>query len=266
MNNKKSIMATVVVLLALASCSTPKDIVYFQDAGQFKNYSNIEPYEVYIHQDDLLAIMVNSKASEAALPFNLPMASYYVGGETYGQQRVLGYLVDKSGDIDFPIIGKLHVEGLARNQVRDLIRNKLIDEGQLADPIVTVHFLNFKISVQGEVNRPGSFNISGERITLLEALSMAGDLTIYGRRDRVVVIREAKGQRTMLYHDLTRTDIFNSPFYYLQQNDIVYVEPNNSRAQQSRINQNNSASVWLSVVSLLITTTSMIITLSNYNK
>jgi len=262
MNNMKSILATTVVLLALTACSTPKDVVYFQDAGNFKNYSNVEQYEVYIHQDDLLAIMVNSKSSEAALPFNLPMASYYIGGDSYGQPRTLGYLVDKKGDIDFPIIGKLHVEGLARNQLRDLIRNKLISEGQLSDPIVTVHFLNFKVSVQGEVNRPATFNITGERVTLLEALSMAGDLTIYGRRDRVAVIREAKGQRTILYHDLTRTDIFSSPCYYLQQNDIVYVEPNNSRAQQSRINQNNSASVWLSVVSLLITTTSLIITLS----
>jgi len=143
-----------------------------------------------------------------------------------------------------------------------MIKEKLIAEGQLTDPIVTVNFLNFKVSVQGEVNRPGSFNIPGERITLLEALSMAGDLTIYGRRDRVLVIREHKGNRTMLYHDLTSTNVFNSPFYFLQQNDVVYVEPNKRRIQQSDINQNNSVSVWLSVVSVLITTASLIINLS----
>ncbi|MDR1097005.1 MAG: polysaccharide export protein [Tannerella sp.] len=249
------------LILLLSSCSTPKGVVYFQDAGNYKAYKNVEKYEVYIHQDDLLAIMVNSQATEAALPFNLPMASYYVGGDSYGQQRVLGYLVDKEGTIDFPILGKLQVEGLTRNQLRDLVKEKLKD-GLLKDPIVTVNFLNFKVSVQGEVNQPGSFNITGERITLLEALSMAGDLTIYGRRDRVAVIREFKGQRTILYHNLSSTEIFQSPCYYLQQNDIVYVEPNKRRIQQSNINQNNSVGVWLSIVSVLLTATSLIISVS----
>ena len=114
----------------------------------------------------------------------------------------------------------------------------------------------------GEVLRPGSFNMNSDRITLLEALSMAGDLTIYGRRDRVAVIREENGERTVLYHDLRNSDIFNSPCYYLQQNDIVYVEPNKAKAQQSKINQNNSASVWLTAVSVLATITSLIVTLS----
>ncbi|MDR0700640.1 MAG: polysaccharide biosynthesis/export family protein, partial [Tannerella sp.] len=226
-------------------------------------YKKVEKYDVYIHQDDLLAIMVNSQATEAATPFNLPIVSYYVGGEMYGQQRVLGYLVDKEGCIDFPVIGKLQVEGLSRNELRDLIKFELKSNGLLKDPIVTVNFLNFKISVQGEVSRPGSFNITGERITILEALSMAGDLTIYGRRDRIAVIRETKGQRMILYHNLSNTNIFNSPCYYLQQNDIVYVEPNKRRIQQSNINQNNNISVWLSVVSVLLTATSVIVSVSN---
>lgn len=250
------------LLLLLSSCKTPKDVVYFQDAGNYKAYENVKKYEVYIHQDDLLAIMVNSQATEAALPFNLPMASYYIGGDNYGQQRILGYLVDKDGTIDFPILGELQVEGLTRNQLRDLIKEKLKAGGFLKDPIVTINFLNFKISVQGEVNRPGSFNVIGERITLLEALSMAEDLTIYGRRDRVAVIREFKGKRTILYHDLSNTELFKSPCYYLQQNDIVYVEPNKRRIQQSNINQNNSVSIWLSIVSVLLTATSVIINVS----
>lgn len=250
------------LLLLLSSCKTPKDVVYFQDAGNYKAYENVKKYEVYIHQDDLLAIMVNSQATEAALPFNLPMASYYIGGDSYGQQRILGYLVDKDGTIDFPILGELHVEGLTRNQLRDLIKEKLKAGGFLKDPIVTINFLNFKISVQGEVNRPGSFNVIGERITLLEALSMAEDLTIYGRRDRVAVIREFKGKRTILYHDLSNTELFKSPCYYLQQNDIVYVEPNKRRIQQSNINQNNSVSIWLSIVSVLLTATSVIISVN----
>jgi len=260
--NYKVLVLSLFAMYMLASCATPQDVVYFQDAGQYKIYKNVEPYEVFIHQDDLLSIMVNSKETEVALPFNMPMVNYYVGGETYGQQRLLGYLVDKEGNIDFPVLGKLHVEGLSRNELRDLVKKRLIDEGQLKEPIVSVNFLNFKVSVQGEVNRPGSFNITGERITLLEALSMAGDLTIYGRRDRVAVIREAQGKRTILYHDLTSTEVFNSPCYFLQQNDIVYVEPNKRKIQQSDINQNNSASVWLAVVSVIITSASLIINLS----
>jgi polysaccharide export outer membrane protein len=261
MRKKRFLFASFAVVL-LSSCSTPKDIVYFQDAGSYEAYKGVEPYNVYIHQDDLLAIMVNSQATEAALPFNLPIANYYVGGDSYGQQRTLGYLVDKDGSIDFPILGKLHVEGLTRSELHELLKSKLKENGLLKDPIITVNFLNFKVSVQGEVNRPGSFNITGERITLLEALSMAGDLTIYGRRDRVAVIREAKGKRTILYHDLSSTDIFRSPCYYLQQNDVVYVEPNRRRIQQSNINQNNSASVWLSIVTVLLTATSIIISVS----
>ncbi len=260
---KKNDLFLIAIIIALfASCGTPKDVVYFQDAQDYKVYSDVDKYEVYIHQDDLLAIMVNSQASEAALPFNMPMASYYVGGDTYGQQRMLGYLVDKDGNIDFPILGKIHVEGLTRNALNDLIKGKLIGGGLLKDPIVTVNFLNFKVSVLGEVNQSGSFNVSGERITLLEALSMAGDLTIYGRRDRVAVIREANGKRSILYHDLSSTDLFKSPCYYLQQNDIVYVEPNKRRVQQSNINQNNSVGVWLSIVSVLLTATSVIVSVS----
>ena len=253
------------VILSIAmytSCVTPKDVVYFQDAGNYAYYRDVDKYEVYIHQDDLLAIMVNSQDPEAAMPFNLPTANFYIGGETYGQQRVLGYLVDIDGNIDFPVLGKLHVEGLTRNQLRDLIKTSLIEGDLLKDPIITINFLNFKISVQGEVNRAGSFHITGERITLLEALSMAGDLTIYGRRDRVAVIRESKGSRSILYHDLLSTELFKSPCYYLQQNDIVYVEPNDRRIQQSNINQNNSASVWLSIFSVLLTATSIIINVS----
>jgi polysaccharide export outer membrane protein len=261
-NMKYRVFLLLFAVVLLSSCGTPRDVIYFQDAGIYESYKNVEKYDVYIHQDDLLAIMVNSRATEAALPFNLPMVNYYIGGELYGQQRVLGYLVDKEGYIEFPVIGKLHVEGLSRNELRDLIKSELKSNGLLKDPIVTVHFLNFKISVQGEVNRPGTFNITGERITILEALSMAGDLTIYGRRDRIAVIREAKGKRMILYNNLASTDIFNSPCYYLQQNDIVYVEPNKRRIQQSNINQNNNIGVWLSIVSALLTATTLIVSVN----
>lgn len=252
----------IVGLIFLAgSCASPEKVLYLQDVDQYKQQEIDEVYEVRIHKDDLLAIMVNSKNPELALPFNMPMVTYQLGTNqgAAGQQRVLGYLVDSEGNIDFPILGKLHVDGLTRLQLTELIKNKLIEEDLIRDPIVTVQMLNFKISVMGEVARPGSFTINSDRITLLEALSMAGDLTIYGKRDRVAVIRELEGRRTILYHDLRSAELFRSPCYYLQQNDIIYVEPNRTKIGQSEINQNNSVGVWLSALSVLTSIVSIII-------
>lgn len=252
----------VCVAVFFTACTSTKKILYLQDVVPLKQQEIEQKYEVIIHSDDLLAIMVNSRDPELALPFNMPMVTYQLGSNSTGQQRVLGYLVDTNGDIDFPILGKIHVEGLTRMQLTELVKNKLIEGDLIKDPIVTVQFLNFKVSVMGEVGRPGSFTISGDRITLLEALSMAGDLTIYGRRDRVGVIRENNGKRTILFHDLRSAEIFNSPCYYLQQNDIVYVEPNKAKAGQSEINQNKSVGVWLSAASILVSIASLIVTLT----
>ena len=204
------------MVVLLAACSAPKEVLYLQDISLIKEEAIDKSYEVIIHKDDLLAIIVNSKDPELALPFNMPLVSYQIGGQNVSQQRLVGYLVNQDGNIDFPILGEIHVEGLTRMQVTELIKKRLIEEELIKDPIVTVQFLNFKVSVIGEVGRPGTFDISGDRITLLEALSMAGDLTIYGRRDRVAVIREKDGKRSILYHDLRSSDIFQSPCYYLQ--------------------------------------------------
>lgn len=256
---KHTFLICMVVLLA--ACSAPKEVLYLQDISLIKEEAIDKSYEVIIHKDDLLAIIVNSKDPELALPFNMPLVSYQIGGQNVSQQRLVGYLVNQDGNIDFPILGEIHVEGLTRMQVTELIKKRLIEEELIKDPIVTVQFLNFKVSVIGEVGRPGTFDISGDRITLLKALSMAGDLTIYGRRDRVAVIREKDGKRSILYHDLRSSDIFQSPCYYLQQNDIVYVEPNNAKTGQSRINSNNSVGVWLSGVSVLASITSLLVTM-----
>ncbi|HIX23008.1 MAG TPA: polysaccharide biosynthesis/export family protein [Candidatus Parabacteroides faecavium] len=247
-------------VILFSACNSTKEVVYLQDVVPLKQQDIERKYEVFIHEDDLLSIMVNSKDPELALPFNMPLVTYQIGSESPGQQRVLGYLVDTNGDIDFPILGKIHVAGLSRLELRDLIKEKLISGDYIKDPVVTVQFLNYKVSVMGEVARPGSFTITGDRITLLEALSMAGDLTIYGRRDRVAVIREENGKRTILFHDLRSSEIFTSPCYYLQQNDIVYVEPNKAKAGQRDINQNNSVSVWLSAVSVLAAVASLLVT------
>lgn len=261
MNIKIQNCVFLCLIAFLASCSAPKEVLYLQDIASIKEENIDKNYEVIIHKDDLLAILVNSKDPELALPFNMPVVTYQIGAQTTAQQRLLGYLVDQNGDIDFPILGKIHVEGLTRMQVTELIKQKLMSEDLIKDPIVTVQFMNFKVSVMGEVTRPGTFDISGDRITLLEALSMAGDLTIYGRRDRVAVIREKDGKRRILYHDLRSSDIFQSPCYYLQQNDIVYVEPNKAKTGQSRINSNNSVGVWLSAVSVLASITSLMVTM-----
>ena len=246
----------------LAGCATRKDVVYLQDVAPLMQMTVPTNYEMSIYRDDVLGISVSSKEQELVMPFNLPLVSYQLGAVYTTQQRILGYLVDTNGEIDFPILGRIHAEGLTRMQLTNLIKNRLIKEDLVKDPIVTIQFLNFKISVMGEVNRPGEFSITSDRITLLEALSKAGDLTIYGKRDRVAVIRERGGKQTILLHDLRSADIFQSPCYYLQQNDIVYVEPNNARAGQSNINQNNTVGTWLSAVSVLVSAITMIVTFS----
>ena len=258
--NLRYLYVLICLIVFLTACSAPKEVLYLQDIATIKQEKIEKGYEVKIHKDDLLAIIVNSKDEELALPFNMPLVSYQIGSN-YNQPRIVGYLVDQNGDIDFPVLGKMHVQGLTRMQLTELIKKKLSEGDLIKDPIVTVQFLNFKVSVIGEVSRPGTFEISDVRITLLEALSRAGDLTIHGRRDRVAVIREENGERIIRYHDLRSSDIFNSPCYYLQQNDIVYVEPNKARTGQSRVNSNNSASVWLSTASVLASIASLLITI-----
>ena len=242
------------------SCASYKKVVYLQDVEPLKQQVIEQKYEVYIHNDDLLAIMVNSKNPELALPFNMPMISYQIGSQSSPQQRVLGYLVDTNGEIDFPILGKMHVAGLTRLQLTELIKQRLTEEDLIKDPVVTVQFLNYKVSVMGEVNRPGSFNISGDRITLLEALSMAGDLTIYGQRENVALIREENGMRTVHYFDLKNPDILTSPYFYLQQDDVVYVTPNKYKAQAGEINQNRS--FYISLVSVAVSVATLLVTIT----
>ena len=255
-NGWKAIIGLALMLLMMVSCKSRKDVVYLQDVVPLKQIPIEQKFEVFIHEDDLLGITVSSKEPELTIPFNKMSAS------SSGEGRALGYLVDVNGDIDFPILGKLHVAGLSRLQLQEMLKTRLIEGDYIKDPVVTVEFMNFKVSVIGEVARPGSFPIQGDRITLLEALSMAGDLTIYGRRDRVAVIREKDGQRTILFHDLRSAEVFSSPCYYLQQNDIVYVEPNNAKSEQSGINQNKTATVWLSVITSLVSIASLVVALT----
>lgn len=251
---KKGILLWLTVYV-LAGCTTSKKIVYLQDTGDSFSQTIQQDYELKIRPDDVLSVVVNSRDAELVQMFNMPIVRYDFAGPGTGgggAGTILGYTVDKSGNIDFPQLGSIAVKGKTRAELASYIKEQLISNGYVKDPVVTVQFLNFRISVLGEVNRPGSISFKNDRITVLDAISEAGDLTIYGKRDNVRVIREENGQRTMATLDLRSADIFQSPYFYLQQNDVVYVEPNKVKAGQSEINQNRSIGTIASIVSVLI--------------
>lgn len=240
MNTTIHVISGILLFLFMSACATRKDIVYFQDETPFTATSIDSGYAVRIQKDDLLGITVNSKDPELAVPFNLPLIAYQAGkGEQLSNTPQLqGYLVDAEGNIEFPLLGQMHVEGLSRLELTKRIKEQLIAKDFLMDPVVNVKLLNYKIAVLGEVARPGTYTINSDRISVLDALSMAGDLTIYGKRDRVKIIREENGKRTIETIDLRSNDLFSSPYFYLQQNDVIYVSPNKSRIGQSTYNSN----------------------------
>lgn len=262
-----ALLLTAVVLF-VASCNreTYKKINYLQDLDTETTVAVKENAGILVQPKDQISIVVSHRNPELAAMFNLSTVSYQAGTEmtTSGsQQRILGYSVNGDGDIDFPVLGKVHVAGLTRWQVAEKIKDELQSSNLLKDPIVTVEFLNFQISVLGDVARPGTYTIKGDKVTVLEAISLAGDLTITGRRDNIRVLREAGGKRSIYVLDIRNSEIFNSPAFYLRQNDIVIVTPNEVRAGQSTINENNlkSTSFWISVGSVLLSMASIIINL-----
>ena len=256
------------LLTGAAACNpeTYKHINYLQDLTEDTSARITTGKGIIIQPQDQLSIIVNSSDPRLASQYNKSISTYFSGSELGGGggQYITGYVVDNNGDIIFPSLGKIHAAGLNRWDLQDLIAERLSGEGYLLDAVVTVEFLNFKISVLGEVTNPGTYAVSGDRITLLQALALAHDLTIYGRRDNVMVIREQGGKRTTYQIDLTRSDLFDSPAYYLQQNDVVYVTPNQVRAGQSTINENyfKSGSFWISLGSIAITVANLIITMT----
>lgn len=249
-------------ILFLSGCTSYKKVSYLQDVDAMNEaIAPIPMYDAKIMPKDLLTIMVNTTDPEVAAPFNLTVqTSVNVARSTSLSQQpsVQQYLVSNDGTIDFPVLGVLNVVGLTKDELEDLICEKLsnyIDEV----PIVTVRMVNYKISVLGEVVRPGVFTISNEKVSVFEALALAGDLTIWGMRDNVKIIREdSAGQREIISINLNNVDIVNSPYYYLQQNDILYVTPNKTKAKNSDIGQ--STSLWFSGVSILVSLVNIIVT------
>lgn len=260
-----SAFCAIVSLLASCSSKTYQKINYLQDVQADTTISMQTHEGILVQPQDMISIVVTSRSAELAAPFNLANVSYQAGAETTGgQYRLMGYVVNKEGNIDFPVLGEIEVAGLSRWEVSRKVKTMLQEKGLLKDPIVTVEFMNFKISVMGEVNHPGSYAVTGDKINLLEAISLAGDLTIFGKRNNVRIVREENGQRKIYVVDLRRSDLFTSPAYYLRQNDEVYVEPNRVRAGQSTLNENSfkSTSFWISVGSFLVTIANLIIVTS----
>ena len=245
--------------ILLFSCAPRKDSVYYQNIDAMAAPEKQNSYEIKIQPDDLLMIIVSADDPETAIPFNLSTISIPAAGSVnaaQGQLTLQSYLVDANGSIDFPVLGKLKVAGLSRTELMQLLDSKIAK--YIKNPIINLRLMNFKVSVQGEVTLPGSYSVSSDRITLIEALSMAKDLTIYGKRDNILVIREVNGVKSFNRVNITKADFINSPFYYLAQNDVVYVEPNKTRINGAAVGANTG--VLISITSLVITLITLIVT------
>lgn len=274
MNVKKIFINSILFITLsfwISSCSTPKDVAYFQGIQNAEVFTVAAANEkaIKVEPFDKLSIIVSSQNPALAQMFNLPVysnsyvnKSSTIGGADYRNYNVgynegiAGFTVSAEGTIDYPLLGVIKVEGMTRNELAAFIKGEIMGKGLIKDPVVTVEFLNVGVSVLGEVTRPGRYDLNTDLITIVEALSLAGDLTIQGRRENVTVIRK-EGDKVQTYLvDLTNTnDMLNSPAYYLKQGDVVYVEPNNIRKRQTTNNGNNimNVSFWLSVASLLTT-------------
>jgi polysaccharide biosynthesis/export protein len=239
----------IVMLSFLLSCGQKKQITYYQDIENLNNSQNTIAYETKIQPDDLLMILISAQDPEVAAPYNLGFSSVSASAaqSTQAPQQQQLYLVDVDGKIQMPVIGEVKVGGFTRNEILLVLKKKLKD---IKDPIVNIRIMNFKVTVQGEVAKPGSFNIASERITLPEALTLAGDLTIYGKRENIILVRELNGKKTFNRIDLTKSNFINSPYYYLSQNDLIYVEPNRAKSNTSTSFSQN-ASIYIALASLV---------------
>ena len=255
MRTRKLFMAlSVVMVFAFSSCKTPQ-VAYFADVTHGLTDTVQYKLDIRLRPEDKVSIVVKSMDPQLSELFNLTIASHRVGSETTSNTRMSVYTVDSKGQIDFPVLGQLKIAGMTREEVARLIKERLISQNLIKDPVVTVEYANLGFNVMGEVNKPGRYQFNRDHVTLLDALSMAGDLTIQGERETVMVIRENGDTRTAYRVNLkSGSDLLASPVYYLQQNDVVYVEPNEYRSRQTTVNGNRvrSSSFWMSLASLAI--------------
>lgn len=261
MNYLKSALLLLTAVV-LASCSSYKRVPYLQDSAQYEAiYNKSGVYDARIMPKDLISIIISTTDAEAAVPFNLTVPTILTTqiNAVTSQPSVQQYLVSNDGTIDFPVLGKLPVGGLTKDEAEDMLKDRL-KEYIKEEPIVNVRMTNYKISVLGEVGRPGTFTVTNEKITIFEALAMAGDLTLYGERNNVKLIREnADGKIYISELNLNNTELLSSPYYYLQQNDVLYITPNTNRSKDSAISQ--SRTIWLSITSTLVSVATLLVTI-----
>ncbi len=247
----KMIIATIIIGMLFTSCASRQDIVYFQNAKSFETVVDTDTFTAKLKVGDVVSIYVSTLDQTVTQPYNLVRSAG-------AQGELIDYLIDVEGNIDYPVLGKIKLLGLTVEEAKALFKKKFAEGELLKDPVIIFRVLNFRVTVAGEVNNPGVYPVSGERISILEALGMAGDLTIKGRRDNILVVRDFNGTKTYTRIDLTNKEVFNSPVYYLTQNDYVYVEPNNSAI--SGASGDARIGTLISITSFLITTTLLLIT------
>lgn len=262
-NMRKNLFFIVfaVLCMTLGSCGSSKPIAYFQNADSLSYAASKGLFDAKIMPKDLLTITVSTTDPKAATPFNLSVTNTLnaTGYLSTGAGSLQTYLVDNDGFINFPVVGQLKVGGMTKRQCENYIRDKILPYmSKTENPIVTVKMASFKVTVAGEVKAPGVFNVDQEKISVIEALARAGDLTIYGKRGNVLLIREdATGEKSVHRLNLNDANLINSPYYYLQQNDYLYVEPNSVQAKNSAIG--SSTTIWISVVSILTSVASLVV-------
>jgi polysaccharide export outer membrane protein len=262
-NMRKNLFFIVfaVLCMTLGSCGSSKQIAYFQNADSLSYAASKGLFDAKIMPKDLLTITVSTTDPKAATPFNLSVTNTLnaTGYLSTGAGSLQTYLVDNDGFINFPVVGQLKVGGMTKRQCENYIRDKILPYmSKTENPIVTVKMASFKVTVAGEVKAPGVFNVDQEKISVIEALARAGDLTIYGKRGNVLLIREdATGEKSVHRLNLNDANLINSPYYYLQQNDYLYVEPNSVQAKNSAIG--SSTTIWISVVSILTSVASLVV-------
>lgn len=260
---KKSSMLLLLAVALLSSCVSRKQLAYFrpitaESAEEINKHMDPQP-EPRVKISDALIITVSALDPEAVIPYNLPSVAYSTptSNNIPTTPSFQYYTVDGNGEINFPVLGKLRVVDMTQSEVIEMIEEKL--SSQVVNPIVTMRFLNARVTVLGEVKRPGTYVLNNGRITILEALGLAGDLTQYGRRDNILIARENNGKLEFARVDLSGGDIFTSPYFYLQQNDVVIVDPN-----QARATNNQSISLWLSMIGTVSSATTVVVSvLSN---
>ncbi len=246
--SKKLQFSILLLVLFVASCVSPKKITYFQDVDGIEVHDSILNYEPKIQIGDMLRINVSATDAEAAIPFNL-YETPVVNNRGFSNLVPVEYIVNDSGEINFPILGEIEVIGLTTSELTEKLE-KLLSDGYIKDPVINLWITNFKINVLGEVKNPGAYVIKNSRVSVLEALSLAGDLTIHGNRADVTLIRNQQGKKEFVKIDLRNKELFNSPYFYLVQNDVVYVSQNKAKVNSSAVGTHTA--VIISSLSVLI--------------